>query len=154
MANRPRVDTKSRVINATPDAVYQAWLDANALATWLPPADMTGEVLAFEPREGGRYRMALRYNDCSIEGKTAGNADIVEGRFAKLRPNQRIVQQIEFESSDPAFAGTMTMTWLLTPVSSGTEVTITAANVPPGIRPEDHEAGMASTLANLAKFVE
>ena len=68
--------------------------------------------------------------------------------------NERVVQLVEFESEDPAFSGEMTMTWLLVPVARGTQVTIRAENVPEGIPPEDHEEGMRSTLANLARFVE
>jgi uncharacterized protein YndB with AHSA1/START domain len=71
-----------------------------------------------------------------------------------LVPDERIVQLVEFESADPAFAGTMKMTWTLTPVPGGTEVAICCENVPEGVREEDHAAGMKSTLANLAAFVE
>ena len=69
-------------------------------------------------------------------------------------PGERIVQTADFESDDPAYAGTMTMTWELRPVPDGTEVTIIASDVPPGISAEDHAQGLASTLSNLADFLE
>jgi Activator of Hsp90 ATPase homolog 1-like protein len=61
---------------------------------------------------------------------------------------------VTFESADPAFAGDMKMTWTLTSVPGGTEVSIRAENVPPGIQPRDHDAGFRSTLENLAEFTE
>ena len=79
--------------------------------------------------------------------------DITAGRFLALEPGRRIVQTVEFESADPAFAGTMVMTWTLEPTPDGTEVTVSAANVPSGISAEDHAAGLASSLENLARFV-
>lgn len=61
---------------------------------------------------------------------------------------------MDFESDDPAFSGTMTMTWEVTAIDGGTRVDITADDVPDGISPEDHAAGLASSLANLAEYVE
>jgi hypothetical protein len=71
-----------------------------------------------------------------------------------LVPDERIVQLVEFVSEEPAFAGAMTMTWSLATVRGGTEVTILCENVPEGIRQEDHDAGLKSTLKNLARFIE
>ncbi|MFI5386938.1 MAG: SRPBCC domain-containing protein, partial [Fimbriimonadales bacterium] len=68
--------------------------------------------------------------------------------------DERIVQLIEFETKDPAFASPMTIEWTLADVPGGTEVTILCENVPEGMRPVDHEAGIRSTLANLAAFTE
>ena len=64
------------------------------------------------------------------------------------------MQDVDFVTADPTFAGTITLTWALSPVQGGTRVEIRAANVPPGIGREDHAVGMASSLANLAAFVE
>lgn len=90
----------------------------------------------------------------SSQGKTTEDADVVHGRFLELVPNQKIVQSVQFDSDDPRFAGEMVMTWLLTPAPEGTTVRITAENVPVGISPADHAAGITATLANLAAFVE
>ena len=79
---------------------------------------------------------------------------MVDGVFVDLIPGTRVRQQFHFVSDDPAFAGTMVMTWDLANVADGTLVTVTASNVPVGISREDHEKGMASSLANLAVFVE
>jgi uncharacterized protein YndB with AHSA1/START domain len=151
-----RIDSVSRVIRASSTAIYEAWVNPEALASWLAPEDMTAEVQTFEPRVGGLYRMVLTYSgDGHTPGKATEHSDVVEGRFVELRPGERIVQLVNFESDDPAYAGTMKMTWTIAPSArGGSEVTITAENVPPGIRPEDHEAGMTSTLVNLAKHVE
>ena len=98
--------------------------------------------------------MSFDYTDTrhGVAGKTSEHADIFHGRFLELGPDKRIVELVEFESADPAFAGVMTITTTLVPVSEGTEVTFTAKNVPAGIRPEDHQKGMKSTLENLAHF--
>ncbi|AEI66841.1 SRPBCC family protein [Corallococcus macrosporus] len=151
-----RTDTASRVIAASPATLYRAFVEPKAVATWLPPAGMKGHIHSFEPRPGGTYRMTLAYErpEHSAAGKTSGNEDVVEGRFVELVPDERVVQRFEFESADPAFAGTMTMTWTLAPVAGGTQVTVTCANVPEGIRQEDHIQGLTSTLANLAEYTE
>lgn len=82
------------------------------------------------------------------------HTDTFEGRFVELAPGERIVEEIDFVSDDPAFAGTMTITTIFQPVSGGTEVTVVCENVPEGIQERDHQAGIASSLANLAAFVE
>jgi uncharacterized protein YndB with AHSA1/START domain len=150
-----RTDTALRVIKAPPEAIYRAHLDPAALAAWRPPQGMTGRFDAFDPRPGGRFRMVLTYADAeAAPGKTSAVEDVVEGRFAELVPNERIVELVRFESDDPAFAGEMRITTVLKPVAGGTEVTIRCADVPSGISAEDHEAGLTSTLANLAAFME
>jgi uncharacterized protein YndB with AHSA1/START domain len=150
-----RTDSASRVIKASAKKIYAAFLDPKAVATWLPPSDMTGTVQAFEAWQGGLVRIALTYNaPPEAGGKTTENTDVVEGRFVELLPDTRIVQVFRFQSDDPAFAGDMTQIWELHPDPGGTRVTITCKNVPRGIRKEDHDIGLNSTLENLAKFVE
>jgi uncharacterized protein YndB with AHSA1/START domain len=150
-----RIDSASRVIKASPETLYRALLDPTSLVSWLPPRGMKADIEKFEPREGGSYRMVLSYEGAhSARGKSSEHSDVVEGRFVELVPNVRILQRAEFESDDPAFAGPMTMTWSLTPVPAGTEVAVSCENVPDGISKEDHAAGLESSLANLAAFVE
>jgi len=146
----------SRTIKAPRRSIYQAFLDPEAMASWLPPEGMTGRVCMLDAREGGAYRMSLTYADPnhSTRGKTSKHTDVVRGRFIELRPHERIVQRVEFESEDPAFAGAMTIHWTFVDVPGGTEVTIVCENVPEGIRPDDHATGMRSTLENLAAFTE
>ncbi len=151
-----RIDTASRIIGASPDAIYRAFLDRDAWLDWLPPKGMTGSITLFEPWEGGRYLMTLHYDVPHPEtpGKASDDTDMVRGRFVELVPDERVVQAVEFESDDPAYAGEMIMTWALTPVPGGTEVRISCESVPSGISPEDHALGLASTLENLAAFTE
>lgn len=151
-----RTDTASRVIKAAPDVLYRAFLDPAALVQWLPPEGMTGRFDTFEPREGGTYRMTLTYvvPHEGTPGKASADEDIVAGRFIELVPNKRVVQAGTFDSDDPALAGEMIMTWSLDPVADGTRVTILCENVPAAIRKEDHDEGLASSLANLAAYVE
>lgn len=147
-----RRDTASRLIKGSPRAIYEAFVSREAVAKWLPPQGATMEVQTFEPWAGGRFQMTLTF--AGIPGKSTANTDVVVGRFVELVPPQRIVQAFEFDSPDPAFAGTMTMRWALDASVGGTVVTVTAENVPAGISQADHEKGMASSLANLAAYVE
>lgn len=150
-----RVDTASRLIRASASAIYKAFATPDALETWLPPQGMTGSMVAFSFREGGTYRMRLAYNESRhAPGKTSGDSDEVEVRFVKLVPAERIEQAVTFNSDDAAFAGEMRITWLLEPAQDGTLVTVRCEDVPAGIRPKDHQAGLKSTLDNLAVFAE
>jgi uncharacterized protein YndB with AHSA1/START domain len=135
--------------------VYRAFAEPGALERWLPPDGMTGAMLAFDFRAGGGYRMRLTYPEAQRgQGKTTEDADEVAVRIVALEPGRRLVQEVVFASEDPAFAGTMRMTWALGPDGDGTRVTVRAEGVPEGIRPDDHEAAMRSSLAQLATFVE
>lgn len=146
-----RIDSAERTLAAAPERVWTALTDPDALATWMPPAGMSGRMEHFDLRPGGAYRLVLTYLDpAGAPGKSTAAADVVDVRFVALHPERRMVQAVDFVSDDPAFAGTMTMTWTLNPVDDGTRVSIRAEDVPRGIRPEEHAAGFASTLANLA----
>jgi len=140
---------------APPGRVWAALVDPEALVAWLPPGGMTGRLERFDARPGGSYRMVLTYADASgAPGKATADSDIVEARFTDIVPGQRVVQAVDFVSDDPANAGTMTMTWQVTPVGTGTRVDIVADDVPDGISAEDHAAGISSSLAKLAAYVE
>lgn len=151
----PHTDRAARVIAASPERVYAALVDPEALTAWLPPAGMTGTFERFDPRPGGSYRLVLTYADASAsQGKTTAESDVVESRFIDLVPGVRVVQAVDFVSDDPSYAGTMTMTWEITEVDGGTRVDIVADSVPDGIAADDHAAGMASSLVNLAEYLE
>lgn len=126
------------------------------MAAWRAPDGMTALFERFDPRIGGGYRMVLRYEGAGAEaqGKTAPGMDVVEVRFAEMLPDERIVEEVRFLSDDPAFSGTMTLTTAFTPMQDGTRVSFHAVNVPAGITPEDHQAGMTASLRNLARFTE
>ncbi|MGZ4317965.1 MAG: SRPBCC family protein [Gaiellaceae bacterium] len=151
----PRTDRGSRVIAAPPEHVYAALVNPEALTAWLPPAGMTGRFERFDARPGGSYRLVLTYADASgSPGKATAATDIVDSRFIDLVRGVRVVQAVDFVSDDPTYAGTMTMTWEVTEVDGGTRVDIVAENVPDGIAAKDHAAGLASSLMNLAEYVE
>jgi uncharacterized protein YndB with AHSA1/START domain len=151
----PRTDRVSRTIAASPERVYAALVDPDALVAWLPPQEMAARFERFDPRVGGSYRLVLTYNDPrSGRGKATADSDVVEARFVSLVPGVRVVQEVDFESDDPFFAGTMTMTWQISAADAGTLVEITAEDVPDGISANDHVAGMSSSLANLAQYLE
>ena len=150
-----RTDKASRLVAATPEKIFAALIDADALTRWLPPSGMIGRFEHFDARPGGSYRLILTYRDGSGgRGKATATSDVVEARFVDIVPNARVVQAIDFVSDDPAFAGTMTMTWEIVPVGDKTRVEIRAENVPSGISAEDHAIGLQSSLANLADYTE
>jgi uncharacterized protein YndB with AHSA1/START domain len=150
-----RIDTASLLVSADAKTVYDAFADPTALVNWLPPEDMQGRVIEYEFRPGGAYRIELTYPDETAPdvGKTTGRTDVSFGRFLALEPNERIVQSVEFEAEDPAFAGEMTLTWFFETVAGSTRVTVAAESVPPGIAQADHLAGLRSSLENLSRFV-
>jgi uncharacterized protein YndB with AHSA1/START domain len=149
-----RTDSASRTVAAPPDRVYAALTDPDAMLQWLPPAGMTARFEYFDLSPGGGYRMVLTYTDASgSRGKATADSDVVDVRFVEILPDVRIVQAVDFESDNPAFAGTMTITWELVPTDEGTRVEIRADNVPEGISAEDHAAGLVSSLDNFASYL-
>ena len=143
------------MIAASPERVYAALVDPDALTVWLPPKGMSGRFDRFDARPGGSYRLVLTYSDASASpGKATADSDVVEARFVEVVPGVRVVQAVDFVSDDPSYAGTMTMTWEVTPVDTGTRVEIRADDVPDGISAEDHAAGLSSSLENLAAYLQ
>ena len=143
------------MIAASPERVYAALVDPDALTVWLPPKGMSGRFDRFDARPGGSYRLVLTYSDASASpGKATADSDVVEARFVDVVPGVRVVQAVDFVSDDPSYAGTMTMTWEVTPVDTGTRVEIRAEDVPDGISAEDHAAGLSSSLENLAAYLQ
>ncbi|SIO89724.1 Aha1 domain family protein [Nocardiopsis sp. JB363] len=140
------MDRAERRIKASRPKVYRALVDPESLVEWLPPEGMTGRFERFDP---SGYRMILTYRDPG-HGKSSRDTDVVETEFVEQVPDERVVQRIVFDAPDPAFAGTMTMSWLLSDADGDTLVVVEARDVPPGISPSDHEAGLASSLAGLA----
>lgn len=150
-----RIDSASRVIKASPHAIYEAFLNPGALSSWLPPKGMSARIDEFDAKEGGVYRLTLTYEtDHSNAGKTSENEDVSRGKFLELVPDTKIVMAGKFDSEDPAFSGEMIQTWYLEAAREGTKVTIICEHVPKGIRKEDHDEGLASSLKNLAEYVE
>lgn len=149
-----RIDRAERMVHASAQAVWQAFVEPAAWTVWLPPTGMTARMDGFEFRPGGRYRLTLVYDDPGTAGKSDGNTDVVQGMFVAIEPRRRLVQDVTFASDDPAFAGTMRMTWSLSGRTGGTLMSIACENVPPGIGKADHDAGLAPTLDNLAAFAE
>lgn len=151
----PRTDRASLLLHVEHERVFAALVDEEALLSWLPPKGMTGRFERFDVREGGSYRLVLTYADASgAPGKTSADSDAVDVRIVELVPGERVVQEVDFESDDPAFQGTMRMAWRVEPASGGTTVTVEARDVPDGIRAGDHAEGLTSSLANLAAYLE
>lgn len=146
--------TASRVIVATPRAIFRAHVDPKILVKWRAPAGMEARLSEFSAAVGGGYTMELRYADGAGRGKSTAESDVVHVRFVELVPDELIVEAATFESEDASFAGTMTITTRLAPIADGTKVTVTAQNVPNGISAADHRKGMDSSLKNLALLLE
>ena len=150
-----RTDQASLLIHVQRDAVFTALTSRDALLAWLPPKGMQGRFERFDMRSGGGYRLVLTYDDAAgAPGKSSADSDVSEVRISQVDPGERVVQEIEFETDDPALQGTMLMEWRLRSVDEGTIVEIVARNVPEGIRARDHAEGITSSLANLSAYLE
>jgi uncharacterized protein YndB with AHSA1/START domain len=144
----------SRRVNAPRQKVYRALIDPSAVATWMVPTGMTSHVHAFDPREGGAFRISLTYDAPTGAGKTTAHTDTYHGRFVQLVPDEKVVEVVEFEAADPAMQGEMTITISLADAEGGTEILAVHDRLPAGLSPADNEAGWRSSLAKLAALVE
>ena len=134
-----------RVIRSTPERLYRAFTDADAMAKWLPPNGFTGHVYELDARVGGTYRM-------SFTNFTTGQSHAFGGKYLELVPNERLRYTDVLE--DPNLAGTMETSVSLREVSCGTEVRIEQANLPEMIPLESCYLGWQESLTLLAKLVE
>src|SRR5882724_2233485 len=144
----------SRHVNAPCEIVYRALIDSHAVATWMVPTGMTSHVHAFDPREGGSFRISLTYDAPTATGRTTAHTDTYHGRFVKPVTNEQGVEVVEFETTDPDMRGEMTITIALADADGGTDVHAVHDGLPRGVPPADNEAGWRSSLAKLAALVE
>lgn len=134
-----------RVLRATPERVYRAFLDSEAVVKWLPPNGFTGKVHHMDARVGGSYRM-------SFTNFTTGKSHSFGGEYLELVPHERIRHTDRFD--DPNLPGLMHVTITLKKVSCGTEISITQEGVPDIIPAEACYLGWQESLALLGKLVE
>lgn len=134
-----------RVLRATPDRVYRAFLDPQAKVKWLPPHGFTGTVHHLDARVGGTYRM-------SFTNFSTGSSHSFGGTYVELKPNERIKYIDQFE--DPNMPGEMTVTVSLKQVACGTEINITQEGIPDMIPVEFCYLGWQESLTLLAYLVE
>jgi len=134
-----------RVLTAKPERVYKAFLDADAMAKWLPPFGFTGKVHSIDARVGGSYKM-------SFTNFSTGNSHSFGGTYRELVPNERIVYTDRFD--DPNLAGEMITTIVIRAVSVGVELNIEQAGIPEQIPVEMCYLGWQQSLVQLAKLVE
>ena len=134
-----------RVLKAPPGRVYKAFLDADALAKWLPPHGFTCRVHHLDARVGGTYRM-------SFANLGTGTGHSFGGEYLELVPDSRIVHTDRFD--DPGLQGEMRTTIVLRPVSCGTDVEIVQEGIPDPIPPEACYLGWQESLALLALLAE
>ncbi len=134
-----------RVLAAKPERVYKAFLDADAMAKWLPPNGFTGKVHHIDAQVGGTYRM-------SFTNFSTGSSHAFGGKFVELVPHQRIRYTDRFE--DPNLPGEISVTVTLKQVSVGTEMHIVQEGIPDVIPAEACHLGWQESLILLAKLVE
>jgi uncharacterized protein YndB with AHSA1/START domain len=134
-----------RVLRATPEKVYRAFLEADALAKWIPPYGFTAKVHHLDARVGGTFRM-------SFTNFTTGGSHSFGGEYLELVPHERLRYTDKFD--DPNLAGVITVTVTLKKVSCGTELDIEQAGVPAVIPAEACYLGWQESLTQLAHLVE
>jgi uncharacterized protein YndB with AHSA1/START domain len=134
-----------RVLRATPQKIYKAFLDPDAMAKWLPPNGFTGKVHQMDAKVGGTYKM-------SFTNFTTGKSHSFGGRYLELTPHERIRYTDKFD--DPNLPGEMQTTIRLTKVSCGTDLSIVQEGVPGVIPAEACYLGWQESLAQLANLAE
>ena len=134
-----------RVLRATPEKIYKAFLDPDAMAKWLPPNGFTANVHQMDAKVGGTYEM-------SFTNFTTGKSHSFGGTYVELTPHERIRYTDKFD--DPNLPGEMQTTITLTKVSCGTDLSIAQEGVPGVIPAEACYLGWQESLAQLAKLVE
>jgi len=134
-----------RVLRGKPERVYRAFLDADAMAKWLPPYGFTCKVHHLDAKVGGTHRM-------SFTNFTSGKSHSFGGRYLEMRPNELIRYTDAFD--DPNLPGEMQVTVTLKEVSCGTEVVIVQEGVPDVIPAEGCYLGWQESLAQLANLVD
>lgn len=134
-----------RVLRATPEKIYRAFLDADAMTKWLPPNGFTGKVHHMDARVGGTFKM-------SFTNFTTGGSHSFGGEYLELAPYERIRYTNKFD--DPNLPGEILVTITLKKVSFGTELAIVQEGVPAVIPPEACYLGWQESLILLAKLVE
>ena len=134
-----------RVLRATPERIYRAFLDPDAMAKWLPPNGFTGKVHHLDARVGGTYSM-------SFTNFTSGKSHSFGGEYLELVPNERLRWTDRFD--DPKLPGEMTVTVTLRKVTVGTEIQIVQAGLPDVIPPDACTLGWQESLTLLGKLVE
>ncbi len=134
-----------RVLTAKPEKVYRAFLEADAMAKWLPPNGFTCTVAQLEPKVGGAYKMSFR-------NFTTGHSHGFGGKYLELVPNERLRYTDVFD--DPNLPGIIEVTVTLKKVMVGTEVSIVQEGIPDAIPTEMCYLGWQESLRNLAKLVE
>ena len=134
-----------RVLRTTPEKIYRAFLDPDAMAKWLPPNGFTGKVHHIDAKVGGDYKM-------SFTNFTTGHSHAFGGKYLELVPHERIRHTDKFD--DPNLPGEMQTTISLKKVSCGTEVNIVQEGIPEAIPPEACYLGWQESLTLLAQLVE
>jgi uncharacterized protein YndB with AHSA1/START domain len=134
-----------RVFTAKPDKVYRAFVEPDAIASWLPPFGFTCTVHELDAKAGGKHRMSFR-------NFTTGNSHSFGGTYVEVVPGQKLVYTDKFD--DPNLPGEMTCTVTFKAVSCGTEMTVEQRNLPDVIPPEQCYLGWQESLKKLAKLVE
>ncbi len=134
-----------RVLRATPERVYRAFLDPDAMAKWLPPNGFTGKVHQMDAKVGGAYKM-------SFTNFTTGKAHSFGGTYLELAPHERLRYTARFD--DPNLPGEMQTTITLKKVSCGTELNAVQEGIPEAIPPDACYLGWQESLILLAKLVE
>jgi uncharacterized protein YndB with AHSA1/START domain len=143
--SKPNTARLHRVLATTPDKVYRAFIEPDALAKWLPPNGFTCTVHSLEAKVGGTFRMSFR-------NFTTGMAHTFGGEYLELEPGQRLRYTDKFD--DPNLPGEMRVTVTLKAVSVGTEIDIVQEGIPAAIPVEACYLGWQESLRNLARLVE
>ena len=141
-------------LTAIPRTVYETMLDPLKNCFWRVPKDMGCTIHEFQPSVGGRVRISLTYLDDTQVGKTGEHTDTYHGRFTELKPYEKIVEELQFESEEEGLRNRMSLTFLLEEIKEGTKLTVIHEGLPESISMKDNELGWLEALEQLRVILQ
>ncbi|SFN74430.1 SRPBCC domain-containing protein [Proteiniclasticum ruminis] len=139
---------------AVPKTVYETMLDPSKICFWRVPKEMKCTIHEFQVSVGGRVRISLTYLDDTQVGKTGDHTDTYHGRFTELKPYEKIVEELQFESEEKSLKNMMTLTFLLEEIKEGTKLTVIHEGLPESISMKDNEQGWLEALEQLRVILQ
>jgi uncharacterized protein YndB with AHSA1/START domain len=141
-------------VPAPRDAVYRALIDPTAIARWRVPTGMTAHAHPRDAADPDAFRLSLTYDTVDGAGKSTARTDTYRSRFVRLVPGELVVEEIAFETDDPALRAPMRLTTRLADAGAGaTDVVVEHDGVPDAVPAADNEAGTRMALDNLAALL-
>lgn len=149
-----RIDSASRIIMASARTLFRTFHDPETFKYWRTPDGTMGGLTVLQPQIGGAWCLTILHPDRAEIGGVPSGIETITGRFIDMLPDAQVVEEINYVSEDPAYAGVMTLTTSLEPMKDGTKVTLRAVGMPPVLAQDSHRAALSAALHRLARLTE